>query len=193
MKLIAEYKFAARPGRSQGAVILRENKPGERMRFVTHWRNDEFDGTGQGNYLPDLAAGLDDFDARVVKEMAERTAADPALAPKGPFSVGLWGSPREEDNDDHWVGDTYPTFELALSEFRRLTAEFRRADWRHAYLDAADGPLIHQVNPAPPRRSADDDLDRSEAANLAGMAHGTAGRNEALGEEVEEPPAYGRR
>ena len=145
--------------------------------------------------MPGLERALQDFDERVGRQMRDIARRNPELAPKGPFSVHLHASPREEGNDDNLVGgDDFLTYEAALLELRRLTASPRHAEWAHAYLDAADGTVLRQVNPSP-RRTLDDgmDLDRAEAAGQAGMAFGTAGRNEALGEDVEDAPAFGMR
>lgn len=190
-KLIARHSFPAFGTNAPGSVVLHDQGPGERMRYVTHWRNDGDGGTGYGNYFATLKEGLDDFRRRVLEKTADLGRDKPGSEPKGPFVVDLWGSPREEGNDDHWTRDEAPTLELALSHLERVTSTPRLGYWVHAYLDAASGPLLHMVNPSP-KVDNDDDLDRSEAAGLAGMAHGVAGRNEVLGEDVDDAP-YGYR
>jgi len=195
MKTIAEHRFTTRDGRGPGSLILRDAGPEKAMRYVTHWRNDEIGGTGFGTYKATLAEGLADFDARVAEEMRLQAAANPSLAPRGPFKVDLWCSPRDAGNDDNITGGDYDSFAEALSELRRLIDAPWTRGWAHAYLDAANGPLMRQDNPVPraPSDDEDDDLDRSEAAALQGMAFGTAGRNEVYGEDVEdESPRFGR-
>jgi len=188
--LIAEQSFPARQHRPPMTLVLRDMGPEEGHRFVTHWRNDQVGGYYKGTYGATLAEGLAAFDAQLADEMEAQAAVRPAA--EGSYTWEIWSSHKDLGNDDCTTGDTHPTFAEALAALREAQGQPRNAHWGYACIEGPGGRMLQQHNPNP-LREADDDLDRTEAAQLAGMAHGVHAYNEAMGEEVEEAPSFSMR
>lgn len=178
--LIAEFKLPAFGGKSQGSIVLRDCGEAEPMRYVTHWRNEEFGGFINGNYWSSPEEGAIDFEKRVEKELTSRNAVG---LPVGPFTWEVWGSHKDEGNDDCWTGDTVDSLDQALAELRLRQA---KSDVAYSCIETPAGRIFQQINLSFLRHDDDFELDRSEAADQHGMAFGTRGSNEVLGEDVEE-------
>lgn len=188
MKTLATHSFPARESRSPCTALLRSRDDADRP-YVTHWRNDEFGGHVDGGYHETYAEGRTDFHARVEREIESQREANPDFV-RGPFTVEIWGSRKELGNDDLWVGDTVADRGEAFSLLRDLVSrqENRSSGWGQALVLGPDGSVVHdEINPVAPIPSHDEELDRNERANLAGMEGGVDAYNEALGQEVEEP------
>jgi hypothetical protein len=107
-----------------------------------------------------------------------------------PFSVTLWGSHPEEDNDDCWMGDDFATLAEAESAYRdpasiSLGAASEMAGGSVAYImldgPGLDEPMVRKNPSHKPRRRDDDSEWRREFAQQAGMAFGCDGYNDAMG------------
>lgn len=100
------------------------------------------------------------------------------------YSVLLFGSHPDEENDDCWTGDDFATREEAervlADPWRHFDAGYFRADTAYLVLD---GPDVSQTIQNPGfRPSRRDDSDwRRESAMQAGMAFGCVGYNDAMG------------
>ena len=69
MKLLCETKFPARGCNAAGAVVLRDKREGQHMRYVTHWRNDETGGHCHGHYFDNFLEARTDYRRRVAAEI----------------------------------------------------------------------------------------------------------------------------
>ncbi len=114
----------------------------------------------------------------------------PTSIPASPltYSVNLWGSNPEEDNDDLWTGADYAT----LAEAQAVVADFKAvfphsAD--HTLFIEIDGPDHYSLTKNPrfdfkrhERERAREDREwKREAAMQAGMAFGVDGYNDEMG------------
>lgn len=104
------------------------------------------------------------------------------------FSVSLFGSHPDRDNDDCWTGDTFATEAEARACFDDPWAPGR---FDEAYYSdgtafiTLDGPGVNEVRANPgyrPRRRNDREWQR-EIAMQAGMMGGCIAYNEAMGYE----------
>lgn len=104
------------------------------------------------------------------------------------FSVTLWGSHPDADNDDCWTGDDFATETEARACFLDPWAPGRFDEAYHSSGTAfvmLDGPGVNEVRANPgyrPRRRNDREWER-EIATQAGMMGGCVGYNEAMGYE----------
>ena len=95
------------------------------------------------------------------------------------YSVNIWGSHPDDNNDDCWEGGDYSTREEALEVFNNPKGHFVSA---FAYIEI-DGPDLYKVRKNPdyvPEPDDDDDW-RREMAMEAGMLHGIDAYNEMMG------------
>lgn len=106
-----------------------------------------------------------------------------------PYTVDLWGSHPDANNDDCWTGTDYATLAEAVAAFE---AEVEGSTYCPSYTVAfvvLDGPDVHRerANPAfDPRRiereeRAERRAERREFATQQGMAFGCDGFNDAMG------------
>lgn len=109
-----------------------------------------------------------------------------------PYSVTLWGSHPDEQNDDCHTGEDYATNKEASSAFIQTVGgggpfdAVYYANWMYIQLD---GPDIHLIAKNPQysakrarREMAECDAEwRSERAMQAGMAFGCDGYNDEMG------------
>ena len=102
--------------------------------------------------------------------------------PLKPFTVSLFGSHPDEDNDDCWTGNDYATLTEAEKVFVAPWETFLR-DSSVAYF-VLEGPGIDRqvrANPAFKPSKDYDSAERSERAMQAGMAFGCDGYNDEMG------------
>lgn len=110
------------------------------------------------------------------------------------YSVCLWGSHPDLNNDDCWTGDGFETLAEAKQCLRAILDNpnghpLARScgHWEFVELDGADLHLIH-ANPDQEtckrhrkELARGDDEWRREIATEAGMLHGCDGYNEVMG------------
>lgn len=111
------------------------------------------------------------------------------------YSVNLWGSHPDDDNDDCWVGSDFATLAEAQAVFDSWRAHFETPHFSvhdAAYVELArgtrgDGMLqveSIEIKPNPDFVPSTDDIDdvwRSELSMQTGMAFGVQGYNDAMG------------
>lgn len=110
-----------------------------------------------------------------------------------PYSVNLWGSHPDEENDDCHTGDDFATKEEALLVYNQT--------WRDHFSSGSvlstthveiDGPDLNEVKCVKvSRRQAAEDAEfdtmwRREMAMEAGMGLGIDAYNDAMGYDVED-------
>lgn len=98
---------------------------------------------------------------------------------KLPYSVYVWGSHPDEDNDDCWTGKSFASEAEARTVFEDSHKNFK-VD--HAYVEI-DGPGVYEVKKNPhyvPKANGMDDW-RHEIAMQAGMLGGCDAYNEVMG------------
>jgi hypothetical protein len=100
------------------------------------------------------------------------------------YAVNLWGSHPDDDNDDCWTGDDFPTLAEAEAVFADPAPSFpfcKMADVAYVELD---GPGCHKVrrNPSfvPTPDEGDEDW-RREIAREEGMLNGIDSYNDWMG------------
>jgi hypothetical protein len=110
------------------------------------------------------------------------------------FSVNLWGSHPDANNDDCWIGDEFATIEAARAAYDNFRAHFETPNFSIAdcaYVELARGDrcggtltvetIAVKRNPNfVPLATSDDDW-RREMAMEAGMAFGVQGYNDMMG------------
>ena len=111
-----------------------------------------------------------------------------------PFSVDLWGSDPENNNDDCWDGEDFETYEEALAYYKKVEGTSyapphtvaviilsRRMDGNNRQILEKRENAAHD----PERRAREDEAFRrqcrSEGAMQAGMGLGCAGYNDYMG------------
>lgn len=112
-----------------------------------------------------------------------------------PYTVTLWGSHPDENNDDAWTGGDYATRDEAIAAYRAvcmfpedgLAEHLACGGWAFVEID---GPDVHEVSKNPDQASVRkhrrqmerDDRDwQRERANEAGMLHGIDAYNDEMG------------
>lgn len=117
-----------------------------------------------------------------------------------PYSVNLWGSHPDADNDDCWTGDDFATLAEARAAFADIDGTLLkhtpgdtvhpRVYWSGWAFAVIDGPDVHEVKPNPDQRAVrahrremarDAAESRREQAMQAGMAFGCDGYNDEMG------------
>lgn len=114
---------------------------------------------------------------------------DATTVPPLPYSVNLYGSHPNLDNDDCWTGDDYATLEAAQDAYDTWATTFPSSvnGTTHVRLMGPDLDLIKQVvsdeDIARAKRDNERELEqwRREQANEAGMMGGCDAYNEAMG------------
>jgi len=117
----------------------------------------------------------------------------PAEKP-APFSVNLWGSHPEDENDDCWTGVDFDTLAAAKAWLDAPVFPAWSPSHTVAYMqlvrdsDESGAGYVEEIEvrrnpaydtPAAKRtRRQDDSLDRSEAQWQAAMSHGVQGWND---------------
>ena len=107
------------------------------------------------------------------------------------YSVTVWGSHPDENNDDCWTGDDFATNAEACDAFMATVhgaANSVSPDDDFAFV-VVDGPDVHLVAKNPRynakrarREARDADVEwRNERAMQAGMAFGCDGYNDEMG------------
>lgn len=95
------------------------------------------------------------------------------------YSVNLWGSHPENENDDCWCGSDFATLAEATAAFNNPASAFKyETNW--AYVEI-DGPGINEVRKNPNYRKPRYSDDGNEFAMQQGMAFGCDGYNDAMG------------
>lgn len=109
-----------------------------------------------------------------------------------PYSVLLWGSHPDEDNDDCWTGDDFDALDEAKAaadgwvdhfETPELIARVGAGYYTNstAFVELV-GPDVREVrHVGNPKRETDDSDWRHEMAMEAGMLHGVGAFNEVMG------------
>lgn len=102
--------------------------------------------------------------------------------PNKPYSVSVFGSHPDEDNDDCWTGEDYATKDEALAAFN--SEEPWIIDRDNAFI-MIDGPDINETRPNPhfvaKAKRPDSGSWQREIAMQSGMAFGCDGYNDAMG------------
>ena len=108
-----------------------------------------------------------------------------------PFSLDLWGSHPTEENDDHYLEETYLTVGEAMADYQKLVKAMKQGDERvfgvalnniQYVILTGPGVEVETVNPTfVPETSGSDDGWREEIAMQNGMAFGCDGYNDAMG------------
>jgi hypothetical protein len=99
------------------------------------------------------------------------------------YSVTLWGSDPEFENDDCWTGEDFATLAEAEAAFTDPDSAFPsyRGDRDVVFIEL-DGPYAHKSRRLrPDRKSPTRDDWKREAAMQAGMAFGCDGYNDEMG------------
>lgn len=100
---------------------------------------------------------------------------------KKPYTVNLWGSHPDEDNDDCWTGDDFATLEEAENVFSAWEKHFHPSNvlcTSHLEITGPSLRRVVKVQDVPP----EDDSDwKREIAMEAGMLHGVQAYNETMG------------
>lgn len=102
-----------------------------------------------------------------------------------PYSVNLWGSNPDDDNDDCHTGEFFSTDEEAQAVFENPWSVFDRT--RNEAITAVfeiEGPGVYERRANPEyldTSDADNDEWRREFAMQSGMAFGCQGFNDAMG------------
>jgi len=101
------------------------------------------------------------------------------------YSVNLWGSDPNEENDDCWTGQDFNTLSEAEAFYDNPFADaaFAQHFQRCSAFIELDGPNVHKQRPNPgfkPSPVNDDDWNR-EIAMQAGMMGGCDAYNDACG------------
>ena len=111
------------------------------------------------------------------------------------FSVNLWRTHPDLENDDCYTGESFETLEEAIACFFHLEGTFDMVYYSDCPFVEMDGPGIHGVMELPgvakrARKAAamDDAAGRSEYAMQQGMGLGVHAYNEAMGGDSEEAP-----
>ncbi len=111
------------------------------------------------------------------------------------FSVNLWRTHPDQENDDCYTGESFDTLEQAMECFFNLDKHFDMVYYRVCPFVELDGPGIHGVMERPGVAKAakkeaamDDAAERSEYAMQQGMGLGIHAYNEAMGGDSEEAP-----
>jgi hypothetical protein len=117
---------------------------------------------------------------------------DPSKDPSKPFSVNLWESHPDEENDDCSTGEDFATEAEARACIANLDGTFNPVYYRNTPFIELDGPGLHEVTERPgvkKRRAKenklDDDMARSEFAMQQGMGLGIEAYNDAIGSGTE--------
>lgn len=101
------------------------------------------------------------------------------------FSVNLWGTNPDLDNDDCWTGRDFATVAEALECFHNPEAYFRPSDLRDTRWIEFDGPgenYGRAINADRPDWTQErSDSWRREQAMEAGMLHGIDAYNDLMG------------
>lgn len=106
--------------------------------------------------------------------------------PAKPFSVCLWESHPDEDNDDCSTGTDFATEAEARACIADLDAHFNMVYYRTTPYIELDGPGVNEVTERPgvKKRAKRDDFEnewRREIANEEGMLGGCDAYNEVMG------------
>lgn len=107
--------------------------------------------------------------------------------PKGEFSVNLWESHPDNENDDCSTGADFDTLAEARACVANLGGTFNMVYYSNTPFVELDGPGVHEVHQRPgvaKRARQEDRMDRSEQ----GMGLGIHAFNEAMGCDSEECP-----
>lgn len=112
-----------------------------------------------------------------------------------PYSVNLWETHPDNQNDDCSTGESFQTLAEARACLANLDSVFNMAYYRNTPFVELDGPDVYQVVERPgvaarkKRKDKDDGaLERSEHAMQQGMGLGIHAYNEAMGGDSEECP-----
>lgn len=109
-----------------------------------------------------------------------------------PFSVNLWETHPDQDNDDCSTGEEFASLAEARACMANLDGIFDMAYYRNTPFVELDGPDVYEVVERPgivKRARREDRMDeRSEHAMQMGMGLGVHAYNEAMGGDSEEPP-----
>lgn len=99
-----------------------------------------------------------------------------------PYTVNLWGSHPDEDNDDCWTGDDFATLKEAERVFSAWETHFHPSNVLSTSHIEITGPDLRRVVKIQdvPRENDDSDWKR-EMAMEAGMLHGVRAHNETMG------------
>lgn len=100
-----------------------------------------------------------------------------------PYSITLFGSHPNCDNDDAFTGADFDTRAEVLAAFHSLWSHFNKEYYcSDTAFIAVDGPDICKLEPNPefkPRKASDDDWTREQAMQ-AGMGLGIDAYNDAM-------------
>ena len=104
------------------------------------------------------------------------------------YTADLWGSHKDEGNDDNITGTEHDTLEEARAGLEALkNSRHFRGQWAYACIEGPNGRVHEETNPDY-RPTPDDDGEwRREFAMQQGMGHGVGAYNEANGCELGEP------
>ena len=104
------------------------------------------------------------------------------------YSVNLFLTHPDQDNDDCMTGEDFDTLEEARACINNLSGTFDMAYHADCAFVMLDGPDVYEVIERPGvarrakrNRALDDAAERSERAMQAGMAFGCQGYNDEMG------------
>ena len=108
------------------------------------------------------------------------------------YSVNLWGSDPDLNDDDCWTGEDFSSLDVARNVYTNpefSSSEYFRQRAAKAIFIQLKGPNIQEHHRLRPDSVEDvtDRLDIAEGAMQAGMAFGIQGYNDYLGYDSEDP------
>lgn len=99
------------------------------------------------------------------------------------YSVTLWGSHPDNNNDDCYTGADFATLSEARACMSNLSAHFNMTYHRDAPFIELDGPDVHEIVKRPGvriQRTSNDNEWKREIATQAGMMGGCDAYNDAM-------------
>jgi hypothetical protein len=121
-------------------------------------------------------------------EATMTSRANPIPKEDKPYSVHLWDTHPDLEEDTCSTGEDFATLEEARACMADLDAHFNAVYFRNTPFVELDGPDVHEVveRPGVAKRARREDAmdraaERSEHAMQQGMAFGVEAYNEAMG------------
>jgi hypothetical protein len=129
------------------------------------------------------------------REVSMTTRANPIPKEDKPYSVNLWDTHPDLEEDTCSTGEEFATLAEAVACMANLDATFNAVYFRNTPFVELDGPDIYLVveRPGVAKRARKEEAmdmaaERSEFAMQQGMGLGIHAYNEAMGGDSEEAP-----
>ena len=112
----------------------------------------------------------------------------------GLYSVNLWGSDPDHQNDDCHTGECFPFMEAAQGVYDDPSSYFRDADVKEAVFVELDGPFVYMKRRLISisdeqkciyKREREEKAERREYATQQGMGLGINAYNEAMNQPLD--------